>query len=122
MFRTVHLGEHQRGDAGDHRGFQIAHQQAPRTVDPHQHVAAVARDLRDGVGDQRAGVRLLRRCDGVLEVEDDAVGAAVGAGTHEFLRGDRHEEERTPGGQVGAHGMVSQCRCDERSGEAISRQ
>ena len=97
MFRAVHLGEHQRGDAGDHRGLHIAHQQAPRPVDPHQHVAAVARHLRDGIVDQRAGMLLLRRRDRVLQVEDDAVCAAIGTGTHELLGGHRHEQERAPG-------------------------
>ncbi len=106
VFGAVHLGEHQRRDARDHRGFEVAHQQAPGTIDAHQHVGALAGDLRNGVGDQGARTFLLRWGDGVLEVEDDAIGAAVGAGLHEFIGGDGHEEKRTPGWKVGAHVQV----------------
>ena len=107
VFGAVHLGEHQRGDAWDHRGLQVAHQQAPRAVDAHQHVAAIARHLRDRIGDQRARALLLGWRDRVLEVEDDAVGAAIRPGAHEFLRGHRHEQERAPGRKIGAHGWIT---------------
>ena len=42
-------------------------------VHPHQHVGALARHLRDRIGDQCAGAILLRRRHRVLQVEDDAV-------------------------------------------------
>ena len=86
VFGAVHLGQHQRRDARDHGGLQIAHQQAPRAVDPDQHVAAVARDLWDGIGDQGACAVFLRRRDGVFQVEDDAIRAAVGTGAARISR------------------------------------
>ncbi len=107
VFRAVHLGEHQRGDARDHGRLDVADQHAPRAIDAHQHVGTVARHVRDGIGDQGAGLFLLRWRHRVLEVEDDSVGAAIRAGADEFLRGDRHEQERAPRGQVIAHGVGS---------------
>ena len=53
---------------------------------------------------KRAGAFLLRRCDRVLQVQDDAVSTAVRAGADEFFRRDRNEQEGTPGGEVVAHG------------------
>ena len=107
VFGAVHLGQHQRGHTGDDGGFQIAHQQAPGAVHTHQHIGAVAVHLRDRVGDQGARTLLLGRRDRVLQIQDDGVGAAVGAGLDEFLGRDRHEHQGSPGWQVITHGQAS---------------
>ena len=103
VFGAVDLGQHDRGDAGDHGGFQIAHQQTPRAVDPHHDIGAVAVDLRNRPGDQGSGMFLLRGCNRILQVQDDRVGPSVGPGAHEFVGRDRNEHQGPPHRQIVAH-------------------
>jgi hypothetical protein len=89
---AVDLGQHQRRHTRNDRRLEVAHQQPPGPVDAHQHIGAVARHARDGIGYQRARALFLRRRDRVLQIEDDRVGAAIGTGVDEFLRRDRNEQ------------------------------
>ena len=107
MFGAVHLGQHQGGHAGDHRGLDIAHQHAPGAIDPHDDVGAVAVHLRDRFRDQSAGMVLLGRSDRVLQVQDDGIGTLVGPGADEFLGRYGNKHQRAPNGQVIAHDQAS---------------
>ena len=59
VFGAVNLGQHQSGHTRNDRGLDIAHHHSPGPVDPHQHVRAVARHMRNGIGDQGARVIFL---------------------------------------------------------------
>ena len=72
-------------------------------VDAHQHVGAAAAHPRRGRGDAVAGARLLGRGNAVLEVELDAVGAALVRLGDEPLDVRRHVEQRAPDRQVRSH-------------------
>ena len=115
MLGTVDLGQHQRRYTRNDRRLQIAHQQPPRPVDPHQHIGAVARNLRDGALDQRPRMRFLRRRDRVFQIQNDRVGATIGAGADEFFRRHRNEHQGPPHRQIVAH-------CSALLDHALGRQ
>ena len=63
-------------------------------IDPHEHFRAVAADGRHGISESRACGELLMRGDGILEIEDQRVGAALMRMSEEFLGARRHIEQR----------------------------
>ena len=46
---------------------------------------------------------LLRGCDGILQIQDDTVRAAIGTGANEFLARHRNEHQRPPNGKIVTH-------------------
>ncbi len=58
-------------------------------------------------GERGAGIRLARRQDRILEIEDDGIGATLVRLRQETLREHRHEQQRSPGGLKPGHLMFS---------------
>ena len=114
MLRAFDLGAPERHDAGADRGLDIAERLVPRTVDAYEHVGTGFGDLFRGGGHQPPRTLLLGLGHAVLEIEDDAVGAARMRAGNELLAHDGHEQQRAPGGQIGS-GSRHQTILSERS-------
>jgi hypothetical protein len=76
VVRASGLGDHETIDTWDDGGTDVVHRERERGVDPHQHVRAALAHLWGAGGEGGAGGGLLVGGDGILEVEQDTVGAA----------------------------------------------
>ncbi len=87
------LGQHQRRDTRHDRCRDVGDGKIERPVDAHHDVGAALGDARHGIGQGCARDRLVRRQDGVLEIEDDGVGAARMGLRQEAFGRHRHEHQ-----------------------------
>ena len=93
------LGQTHRHDRGAHHCFEVANEQSPGPIDPHDHIAAC---LRKPIGDRRyTGPRLLflGRADTVFEIDLQDIGWLAQGAVDESVADGRHEEDRAPHGQ-----------------------
>src|SRR5215211_394063 len=96
VLRGVDLRQDERADILVHRGLDVTDRETPRPVDPHEHVDIALDDLGGRLADEPAGAIFLRRRDGVLELEDHGIGAALVRLRDELFRDDRDVEQRAP--------------------------
>ncbi|MBI3970155.1 MAG: extracellular solute-binding protein [Chloroflexi bacterium] len=84
--------------------FQVPHREAPRSIDPYQHVAASRSNLRRRRRQQVARACLLCRSDRVLQVQNDRVGAPRMRSLDEPRHVYRHVQQRAPGQRLARSG------------------
>src|SRR5438552_85237 len=94
--RIVHFRDLDGVHVGADRGLEIARRHRVRSVDAHRHVGSPAPHPGRGPGDELARVVLLVGGDAILQVEQDAVGAAGVRLLHVFLDVHRHVQQRAP--------------------------
>ncbi len=92
---VVHLRHEQAERAGTARRIGVGADHVDIGVDAHEDDRAVPPDRLDGVRELGARRHLLRGRNGVLEIEDDAVGAALMRLGDKTIRRHRHIEKRT---------------------------
>jgi hypothetical protein len=90
---AVDLGQQQTLDCRrDHR-FQVAHRQLQRPIDANQNVGAVLPADPGCFRHHPARGLLFGRCDAVLQIEDQGVGAAAAGLLDIFPDIDRYEQQ-----------------------------
>jgi hypothetical protein len=96
MLGAHDLGQHQRRYARHDGCGDIRYGEGERAIDAHHDIGSALGNSRDSSGNGCPCGRLVCRQDGVLEIEDDGVGAARMRLCYETLGRYGYEEERAP--------------------------
>jgi len=97
------LRQNEAVDVGRHRCLDVANSERERTIDSHQHVGAAAPDPRRVALDQRSRRVLGGGGNAVLEIDLDAVGAALVRLRDEAIDVGRDIQQRPPHRQGVVH-------------------